>query len=188
MKNEGLYVFPPRAPALPDRAVDSLESSLRHVHRVGTSLEFRLRTVGERLCCPVDVVGSKALLAFRIVEKEPEAGCVVEGGRQGADSPEYRKYLKAHIEETHVQPILDAVAALPKEELASMARALVNLTSFKRRVTLDAETVGGPIDVAVISKGDGLIWIDRKHYFDPALNHHFFANYFRHGTELGEPE
>ena len=34
-----------------------------------------------------------------------------------------------------------------------MAESLVNLTSFKRRVTMDAETVGGPIDVAVISKG-----------------------------------
>jgi len=28
------------------------------------------------------------------------------------------------------------------------------------------ETVAGPIDVAIISKGDGLIWIKRKHYFD----------------------
>ena len=59
-----------------------------------------------------------------------------------------------------------------------MAESLVSLTSFKRRVTHDPETVGGPIDVAVISKGDGFIWINRKHYFDPALNHQFFANYY----------
>ncbi len=98
----------------------------------------------------------------------------------------YRTYLTTHIQTAHVQPILDAVAALPKEELAAMAEALVNLTSFKRRVTLDAETVGGPIDVAVISKGDGLVWIERKHYFDPALNHHFFANYFRYGFQPQE--
>jgi hypothetical protein len=31
----------------------------------------------------------------------------------------------------------------------------------------------------VISKGDGFIWIKRKHYFDPALNYHFFANYYQ---------
>ena len=36
------------------------------------------------------------------------------------------------------------------------------------------ETVGGPVDVAVISKGDGFIWIRRKHYFDPALNTRYF--------------
>jgi hypothetical protein len=71
------------------------------------------------------------------------------------------------------------VEVLPKDELASMAEALVNLTSFKRRVTAVAETVGGPIDVAVISKGDGFVWITRKHYFKPEFNHHFFNNYFK---------
>ena len=43
----------------------------------------------------------------------------------------------------------------------------------------DLETVGGPIDVAVISKGDGFVWVKRKHYFPADLNNHFFRNYFR---------
>jgi hypothetical protein len=64
-----------------------------------------------------------------------------------------------------------------------MAETLVNLVSFRKQVTLEAETVGGPIDVAVISKGDGFVWIKRKHYFDPALNHHFFKNYFPGGID-----
>ena len=33
--------------------------------------------------------------------------------------------------------------------------------------------------MAVISRGDGFIWIKRKHYFQPELNQHFFANYFQ---------
>jgi hypothetical protein len=70
-----------------------------------------------------------------------------------------------------------------KDELAAMAESLVNLTSFKRKISLDAETVGGPIDVAVISKGDGFVWIKRKHYFKPELNPGFFANYFRENKE-----
>lgn len=78
-----------------------------------------------------------------------------------------------------INPIVDTVDLLPKEELAAMAEALVNLTSFKRKITIDAETVGGPIDVAVISKGDGFVWIKRKHYFKPELNYHFFQNYYR---------
>ena len=73
-------------------------------------------------------------------------------------------------EDCFVDSIMDVVEHLPKEELASMAEALVSLTSLKRRVSLEQETVGGPIDVAVISKGDGFIWIKRKHYFDPTLN------------------
>lgn len=75
--------------------------------------------------------------------------------------------------------MVNIIAGLPKEELAGMAESLVSLTSLRRKVSYDLETVGGPIDVAVISKGDGFIWIKRKHYFDPALNPHFFANYFR---------
>ncbi|MEA1869822.1 MAG: hypothetical protein U9N09_06735 [Euryarchaeota archaeon] len=50
---------------------------------------------------------------------------------------------------------------------------------------MDAETVAGPIDVAVISKGDGFIWIKRKHYFERELNPQFFANYYR---EVGNGE
>lgn len=75
------------------------------------------------------------------------------------------------------QPVLQIVASLPKDELAAMAEALVNLTKFRRRVTTMRETVGGPIDVAVITKGDGFIWIKRKHYFRPELNPRIIARY-----------
>jgi hypothetical protein len=84
-----------------------------------------------------------------------------------------------YIRNNQVQPIIDTVESLPKDELAAMAESLVNLTSFKRKVTLNAETVGGPIDVAVISKGDGFVWIKRKHYFDAGFNPHFLAKYYQ---------
>ena len=98
---------------------------------------------------------------------------------KSAAAKKFFDHLAVYGNERHAQPVVTAVAHLPKEELAAMAEALVSLTSFKRRVSHDPETVGGPIDVAVISKGDGFIWINRKHYFDPKLNHHFFANYYR---------
>ncbi len=87
--------------------------------------------------------------------------------------------LWEHLNQEQASPVLRMVTVLPKDELAAMAEALVNLTAFKRRITESRETVGGPIDVAVISKGDGFIWVKRKHYFPPELNQHFFANYFR---------
>lgn len=83
------------------------------------------------------------------------------------------------INNNFIQPIVNTVSTLPKDELATMAETLVNITSFKRRVSGDAETVGGPVDVAVISKGDGFVWIKRKHYFDPKLNPHFVTNYYK---------
>jgi len=81
----------------------------------------------------------------------------------------------------YVNSIIDIVVALPKSELASMAESLVNLTSLKRKMSIDSETVGGPIDVALITKGDGFVWIKRKHYFKPELNYQFFQNYFKEG-------
>lgn len=83
-------------------------------------------------------------------------------------------HINKKKQENYITPILNMVAMLPKDELANMAETLVNLTSFKRKITMDAETVGGPIDVAVISKTDGFIWMKRKHYFDPQLNYNYF--------------
>jgi len=82
-----------------------------------------------------------------------------------------------------IDPVLEIVGDLPKDDLAAMAESLVNLTSFKRKITAEAETVGGPIDVAVISKGDGFIWIKRKHYFQQDPNPAFMANYYRRYEE-----
>lgn len=101
-----------------------------------------------------------------------------------------RRQISKYVEEiekvkreNYINPITQVVSVLPKEELAEMAEALVNLTSFKRKISWQPETVGGPIDVAVISKGDGFVWIKRKHYFKPELNPHFFANYFEKPSE-----
>lgn len=67
-------------------------------------------------------------------------------------------------------PVVHVVSSLPKDELGAMAESLVNLTKFRRKITAVPETVGGPIDVAVITKGDGFVWLRRKHYFPAELN------------------
>ena len=81
------------------------------------------------------------------------------------------------------EEIESAVEALTIQELAQVASTLVGLSSFEQQMSLNRETVGGPVDVAVISKGDGLIWIDRKHYFRKELNSHFFHNYYDEGPK-----
>jgi hypothetical protein len=106
----------------------------------------------------------------------------------GGVHPIYESILNQHVKDfqqiSHIvqgemkkrftDPIINIVASLPKDELANMAETLVSMTSFMRRVSSNLETVGGPIDVAVISKKDGFVWIQRKHYFPPELNYHFF--------------
>lgn len=72
--------------------------------------------------------------------------------------------------EINVKPILTIVSILAKGELAEMADSLVNLTCLRKKFSSDDDTVGGPVDVAVISKSDGLVWIRRKNYFNPKDN------------------
>jgi hypothetical protein len=76
-------------------------------------------------------------------------------------------------------PTVEMVSLLPKDEIAHLAESLVELTSLHRRVSRELETVGGAIDVAVISKSDGFVWVKRKHYFEPELNPQFNLNYMR---------
>ena len=86
--------------------------------------------------------------------------------------------LEEHRLKRHLESIRQGIAFLPKNELALVAATLVNLNTFQKRMSAtEEETVGGPIDVAVISKGDGFVWINRKHYFPANLNPHFFRNY-----------
>lgn len=120
--------------------------------------------------------GGKAAIARRIAAGKVAAQKMAEHFEKEAEMFRYQSY---------VEPMLDVVSILPKEELAELAGALVNITSLKRKFAMDAETVGGPTDVAVISKGDGFIWIRRKHYFRPELNQAFLRNYLSTNKDEG---
>ena len=101
---------------------------------------------------------------------------------------EFVEGIKKLSQEQFIWPLVEVVSSMPKEELALVAEALINLTGLKRKASKDAETVGGPTDVAVISKGDGFVWIKRKHYFDAKLNPGFTAIRLQaseQGTEIG---
>ena len=76
------------------------------------------------------------------------------------------------IQNSNVMPILNSVQLIPLAEMAFFAENLVNMTTLKRTFAIDGnqQTVGGPTDVAVLSKGDGFVWIKRKLYFDGQLN------------------
>ena len=125
---------------------------------------------------------------IKMLDKEISDKTLIEKIKKGYEElksdekPEIDELMKKVIETSsdyNLKPIKRAVGVLPKDEMAAMAESLLNLTSLKQRVSLeDIESVGGSIDVAVISKVDGFVWIKRKHYFDPKLNHQFFDRYF----------
>ena len=75
----------------------------------------------------------------------------------------FRKALEDEIDDKYEEPLIAAVDALPRHELARMAETLVNLTAFRKRMSVDQkETVGGSIDVAILCKARGFVWVKRK--------------------------
>jgi hypothetical protein len=90
------------------------------------------------------------------------------------------KHMSEAAVNKYMRPIIQSVASLPIEEIALLAESMINITSLRRKVALDSNigTVGGPIDVSIISKGDGFIWLKRKHYFDGKYNPQYFYSHF----------
>jgi hypothetical protein len=88
----------------------------------------------------------------------------------------FRRDVAAYYYDEHRYPLSRVIASLPINELSELAETLVYIESLKERVTTPDESVSGPIDVAVISKHDGFVWIKRKHYFKPELNRRYFFN------------
>jgi hypothetical protein len=86
-----------------------------------------------------------------------------------------KESYKDFVQNKFVSPLMEVVSSLPRDEMAMMAEALVDITSLRRKVDSSIESVAGPVDVAFISKGDGLVWIKRKHYFNGEINSDFHA-------------
>jgi len=132
----------------------------------------------------------------KVLEKETGDKNLIKKMKDGYDElkaeekPEFDELMKKFLEaagELNMKPINDAVTVLPKDEMATMAEFLLKLTSLKQRFSMGyQESVGGLIDVAVISKVDGFVWIKRKHYFDSDLNRQFFDKYFLEDEDYEE--
>jgi len=69
---------------------------------------------------------------------------------------EFFKSVDGYQYAVHTRPIYRAIGSLPKRELGETAASLIKLNSFQQKVMHAIETVGGPIDVAVITRNGGL--------------------------------
>jgi len=59
---------------------------------------------------------------------------------------------------------------MPIKDVIDLAEFLVETTIKFSRFKPGAPTVGGPIEIATITKHEGFKWIKRKHYYDARLN------------------
>ncbi|WP_342148401.1 hypothetical protein [Methylorubrum sp. SB2] len=87
----------------------------------------------------------------------------------------YTTKIDKFIDKNSSLPIKEMIRSMPRQEMATLAESLIEITSLKRKVTRQQETVGGEVDVAIISKSEGFVWVKRKHYFPSELNQRFFT-------------
>jgi len=123
----------------------------------------------------VDGVMATRVRSFGSADKAAIRKTIVDGFNEMVTK------LRQHEKES----VLDILTFMSKKELADMAHVLVELTSKKRRFSRDQETVGGPIDVAIITRNEGFIWIRRKHYFERSENPGYYARSFAHNQGEG---
>lgn len=76
--------------------------------------------------------------------------------------------LMSHIGSHTIAPVLEP--AMPVRDAIDLAEFLAKTTVGYVRFLPGANTVGGEIDVATITKHEGFKWISRKHYYQSELN------------------
>lgn len=83
---------------------------------------------------------------------------------------EFMKNFRTRNWNENFYPLRRVLNSLSVPEMGHLAESLLVLEALRERVTSPSESVGGPIDVAVVSKAEGLVWLKRKHFFEPELN------------------
>lgn len=77
---------------------------------------------------------------------------------------ELSQKINEQIEKNNIDPLLKSVMLISPLEMSFLAESLVNITALKRTYAIDGnqQTVGGPTDVAILTKCDGFVWIKKK--------------------------
>ena len=70
----------------------------------------------------------------------------------------FRGMIGEYQQHAFINPVLRVLEIAGRNELAETARSLVELNVFKKRIMAQKETVGGAIDVAIISRDAGFQW------------------------------
>lgn len=85
----------------------------------------------------------------------------------GVDPAEMSRAIAAIQPQIQLPVILPA---MPLQDAIDVARFMVDVTVKFALYKPGAPTVGGPLELAAISKHEGFRWVERKYYFERRLN------------------
>jgi hypothetical protein len=106
----------------------------------------------------------------QVIGAFPEASSAqreqVRAQMQGELVPQYLDAFRGMIgdyqQQAYINPVLRVLEIAARPELAETAKELVSLNVFKKRIMAQKQTVGGAIDVAVISREGGFQWFTKQ--------------------------
>lgn len=74
------------------------------------------------------------------------------------------------IQKVYLRGLFRSIASFNVPDMANMAESLISVTNLQRHITSSEESVGGPVDVAVITRSEGFVWIKHKEWFEKEKN------------------
>lgn len=98
------------------------------------------------------------------VEESEEIEAILNKVKLNDLTRKFKQYGKRILVEERRQ-WLKALNNYSVQDMANLAENLIAMTSFERHMTFSQESVGGPIDLAVITKNNGFTWLNRKSWY-----------------------
>jgi hypothetical protein len=115
--------------------------------------------------CGIELGGQPEALYRLVLGYSPSLPDVLQ--QHGITGPQVGNALAAlanHPDHQIVEP------AMPTQDAVALAEFLAETVKGYVRFSPGPDTVGGPTDVAAVTKHEGFKWVKRKHYYDPGLN------------------
>lgn len=140
--------------------------------------QFIIRILGDGSCpdpaelCPrdhaptINVGGQMDVFQRLLIGFDATVPSVLKG-KLGLTDEQVEETM-SEIQSKAGRPVM--VAPMPIKDAIELARFLVDVTIRFEHLTPGASTVGGPIEIAAITKHEGFKWIERKYYYERSLN------------------
>ena len=77
---------------------------------------------------------------------------------------EYQEKLDTFMDQNYIDGIVNAVDCFNVADMTNMAESLISITNLQRHFSSSEESVGGPVEVAVITKSEGFKWVKHKQF------------------------
>jgi hypothetical protein len=127
-------------------------------------------TIFEKLCNSLDAVKKKMIDAVEASGVDKTVAEAMDSIDLKEISDGFHSEILEQINDAFIDGTVDAVDSFHIDDMVKMAESLISITNLQRHFSSSEESVGGPVDVAVITKSEGFVWVNHKQWFQQQMN------------------